>query len=160
MTNVLETKMAVTQQCVVGVFVIFPFFWSYIIFNYWVVIGDATLLNDQSVCFYSKVFNYWFKHRVGEIWTCCCWCYDTDDVSVLFLGLHPHPGQWVECVQTLYRVQGTPQPSENPVSTSGHLQLPTQESHRKQGKLIVTLTFLSVQMTIHLENMEVQKKRL
>lgn len=59
-------------------------------------------------------------------------------VSYFSSGVHPHPGQRVERVQALHRVQGAPQPPEDPVSTGGHLQLPTQESHREQGKLTVT----------------------
>lgn len=54
-------------------------------------------------------------------------------------GVHPYPGQRVECVQALHRVQGVPQLPEDPVSTGGHLQLPTQESHREQGELHVTV---------------------
>lgn len=70
-------------------------------------------------------------------------CHDNDvddDVSYLSSGVHPYPGQRVECVQALHRVQGAPQPPEKPVSTSGRLQLPTQESHREQGELKVTMT--------------------
>lgn len=48
-------------------------------------------------------------------------------------GLHPHPGQRVERVQALRRVQGATQPPEDAVSAGGRLQLPAQESHRKQG---------------------------
>lgn len=81
--------------------------------------------------------------------------HETDDLSVLFLGVHPHPGQWVECLQTLHGVQGAAQPPENPVSTCRHLQLPTQESNRKQGELTVTL---ALQRVIHLGNMEIQKQ--
>ena len=60
--------------------------------------------------------------------------------SHLSSGVHPHPGQRVECVQTLHRVQGTTQPPEEPVSTGGNLQLPTEESHREQGEPTVTPT--------------------
>ncbi len=67
---------------------------------------------------------------------------DDDDVSYVSSGVHPYPGQRVECVQALHRVQGAPQPPENPVSTGGHLQLPTQESHREQGELNVTMACL------------------
>lgn len=61
-------------------------------------------------------------------------CRDDDD-SVVSPGLHPYPGQRVERVQALRRVQGAPQPPENAVPAGGRLQLPTQESHRKQGEL-------------------------
>lgn len=67
--------------------------------------------------------------------------YTDDDVSYLSSGVHPYPGQRVECIQALHRVQGASQPPEDPVSTGGHLQLPTQESHREQGELKVTTTY-------------------
>lgn len=68
---------------------------------------------------------------------------DCDDVnnSHVLSGLYPYPGQRVECVQALHRVQGAPQPPEDAVSTGGHLQLPTQESHREQGELKLTQPF-------------------
>ncbi|KAM8836071.1 sorting nexin-29 isoform 2-T4 [Spinachia spinachia] len=36
-------------------------------------------------------------------------------------GVHPYPGQRVECVQALHRVPGPPQTPEDPVSSGGHL---------------------------------------
>lgn len=68
------------------------------------------------------------------------YCHDDDDNSFMSSGVYPYPGQRVECVQALHRVQGAPQSPENAVSTSRHLQLPTQESHREQGELKVTMT--------------------
>lgn len=65
---------------------------------------------------------------------------DDNDVSYLSTGVHPYPRQRVECVQALHRVQGAPQPPEVSVSAGGHLQLPTQESHREQGELKITTT--------------------
>lgn len=65
---------------------------------------------------------------------------DDDNNSVSSTGVHPYPGQRVECVQALHRVQGAPQPPEVAVPTSGHLQLPPQESHREQGELQVAHT--------------------
>ena len=80
--------------------------------------------------------------------------YDDDDddeyVSFLSSGLHPYPGQWVECIQTLHWVQGAPQPPEDSVSTGGHLQLPTQESHREQGELNVIICCLCDRLLVFL----------
>lgn len=70
---------------------------------------------------------------------------DVDDKNSIFSsGVHPYLGQRVERVQALHRVQGAPQPPEVTVPTSGHLQLPTQESHREQGELKVAHVRFSV----------------
>ncbi len=65
-----------------------------------------------------------------------------NNVSYLFSGVHPDLGQRVECVPALHGVQGAAQPPENTVSSGGHLQLSTQESHREQGELKVNMTCL------------------
>lgn len=61
---------------------------------------------------------------------------------LLSSGVYPYPGQRVERVQAVHRVQGAPQPPENAVSPDWRLHLPTQESFRKQGDLHIRLTFV------------------
>lgn len=90
------------------------------------------------------ISNFWKSGHASLTYLCV----DTDDNhGDVSAGVYPHPGQWVECVQALHRIQGAPQSSEITVSSGGHLQLPTQESHREQGELIVNIMCVFVSLS-------------